>query len=33
LEKHSVFPNLDDVAPQDVHRYVHPSRTSLPLVA
>ena len=24
LEKHSVFPNLGDVAPQDVHRYVHP---------
>jgi RimJ/RimL family protein N-acetyltransferase len=25
LEKHSVFPNLEDAAPQDVHRYVHPS--------
>ncbi len=28
LEKHSVFPNLDDAAPQDVHRYVHSSRNS-----
>jgi ribosomal-protein-alanine N-acetyltransferase len=24
LEKHSVFPNLEDAAPQDVHRYVRP---------
>ncbi len=26
LEKHSVFPNFEAAAPQDVHRYVHPSR-------
>jgi len=33
LEKHSVFPNLEDTAPQDVHRYMHPSRNSRASVA
>jgi hypothetical protein len=33
LEKHSVFPNLEDATPQDVHRYVHPLRNSPASVA